>query len=183
MTTNSKVTLTSLKKYLKGRNQEELIADITDLFSRFDSVKEYYQLKLSDGKSEGQLVEKYKAAIYKQFFPARGIGNPKLSVARQVVSDYKKIAPSPEGLADLMIFYVESGVEFTNTYGDIDEPFYHSMESMYEQLLKHLSKHNLLELFEESCKEIVDDTKNIGWGFHDTLSDLYYQYFKVPNDS
>jgi hypothetical protein len=168
-----------LKKYLKERGQEELIADITDLFTRFEPVKEYYQLKLSGGESEWQLVEKYKATIYKQFFPARGFGNPKLGVARKAVSDYKKISSSSEGLADLMLFYVETGIKFTNAYGDIDEPFYSSIESMYQRALEHLAKNKLLELFEERCKQVVSNTRGIGWGFHDTLADLYQQYFKV----
>jgi hypothetical protein len=184
MPSKSKVTLTSLKKYLKERSQEELIADIADLFTKLDPVKDYYQLKLSGGESEWQLVEKYKAVIYKQFFPTRGwMPDPKLAAARKVISDYKKLSPSPEGVGDLMIFYVETGIEFTNTYGDIDEPFYNSIENMYERALEHLSKHQSLELFEERCKKIVADTRKIGWGFHDTLSDLYRQYFKASCSS
>jgi hypothetical protein len=54
------------------------------------------------------------------------------SVARKAVSDYKKVSASKFGLADVMLYYVEMGVQFTNAYGDIDEAFYNSMESMYE---------------------------------------------------
>jgi len=32
-----------------------------------------------------------------------------------------------------MLHYVETGTEFTNTYGDIDEPFYNSLISMLNQ--------------------------------------------------
>jgi hypothetical protein len=178
MVISNKANLTELKKYLKERSQAELIAEITDLFTRFEAVKEYYQLKLSGGENEWQLVEKYKQKIYKQFFPTRGVGEPKLAVARKAVSDYRKISPSPEGLADLMLFYVETGVKFTNTYGDIAEPFYNSLASMYERALEHLAKYKLLELFEERCKALVNNTPGIGWGLHDTLSELYHLYFK-----
>jgi hypothetical protein len=40
-----------------------------------------------------------------------------------------------------MLFYVEMGVRYTNQYGDINESFYTSMESMYENATKHISYH------------------------------------------
>ena len=72
-----------------------------------------------------------------------------------------------------MLFYVEQGVKFTNAYGDIDEPFYNSMESMYAKALELITKYDLKDVFYPRCRRIVDDTSGIGWGFHDTLGDLY----------
>ena len=76
-----------------------------------------------------------------------------------------------------MMFYVENGVEFTCDYGDIDERFYNSMESMFESTLKFIQKNNLGKDFNTRCKKIVDDTDGIGWGFHDQLGYLYNLYF------
>ena len=42
-----------------------------------------------------------------------------------------------------MIQYVENGVKFTNAFGDIDEPFYYSMESMFEKALEYIVENNL----------------------------------------
>lgn len=178
MAIRNKASLRELKKYLKECSQAELIAEITDLFTRFETVKDYYQLKLSGHENEWRLVEKYKHKIYKQFFPTRGFGDPKMAVARKAISDYKKISPSAEGLADLMLFYVETGVKFTSTYTDIAEPFYNSLASMYQRALQHLAKYKLLELFEERCKALVNDAPGAGWGLHDTLSELYHLYLK-----
>jgi hypothetical protein len=41
-------------------------------------------------------LEKYKAIIKKEFFPARGFGEARLSVARKAVMDYKKLSNSPK---------------------------------------------------------------------------------------
>lgn len=153
------------------------MADITDLFNRLEGVKEYYQLKLAGSEGDAQVLEKYKAIIKKEFFPARGLGQARLSVARKAVMDYKKLSNSPEGLADLMLYYVEQGVDFTNEYGDITEAFYSSMESMYEKALQHLVKYHLESQFEERCWSVVTNTSDIGWGFHDTLGSLYNEYF------
>ena len=174
----SKVSLTTLKNYLKQRSQAELMADITDLFGRLEGVKEYYQLKLAGDEGDAAVLEKYRAIIRKEFFPARGFGNPRLSVARKAVTDYKKLSNSPGGLASLMLFYVGQGVNYTIEYGDIDEPFYASMESMYEKALQHIVKYKLQTEFETDCKSVVERTRGMGWGFHDTLAGLYDEYFE-----
>lgn len=98
------------------------------------------------------------------------------SVARKAISDYKKISCSNTGLADIMLTFVESGVWCTKEYGDIDETFYCSMESMYESAIKFISKGGLSKEFNDRFFDIVEDTTNMGWGFHDTLSDIYDTY-------
>ena len=167
----------ALKRYLKHASREQLIVEITDLFSKFDVVRDYYQTKLSP-EDDTQVIEKYKAVIKNEFFPARGFGQARLSVARKAVSDYKKVCRSKASLADLMLFYVEMGVQFTNTYGDIDEPFYDSMESMYKKAAEFIVENELEEAFERRCKGIVTDTKEMGWGFNDALEYIYEQHFE-----
>src|SRR3954447_26705807 len=112
-----KVNLRTLKQYLAERSHAELVADIADLFGRFDVVKDYYQLQI--GGESAEVLAKYKALIDKEFFPARGEPLARLSVARKAISDYRKLSPAVSGLIDLMLYYVEAGVRFTNTYGDI----------------------------------------------------------------
>jgi hypothetical protein len=129
------------------------------------------------------VAEKYKSIIKHEFFPVRGFGRAQLSVARKAVSDYRKVSASKFGVADVMLYYVEAGVQFTNTYGDIDEAFYNSMESMYERAVKHIVQHRMQGQFEERCRKIVADTSEIGWGFHDGLSYIYEEHFKEGSAS
>jgi len=171
----AKVTLTALKQYLAGRSPNELRADIADLFTKLDAVKDYYTLRLN-GPDE-DVVASYKARIKNEFFPARGYGQARLSVARKAVNDYKRLAPSPASVADLMLYYVEMGVQFTNAYGDISEPFYSSMEKMYASAADYMAEHKLRAEFRDRCRRIVADTSGIGWGFHDMLSQIYDEYF------
>jgi hypothetical protein len=172
-----KVTLRSLKQYLAERSHAELVADIADLFGRFDGVKDFYQLQI--GGESAEVLAKYKALIDKEFFPARGEPRGRLSIARKVISDYRKLSPAASSLIDLMLYYVETGVRFTNTYGDIDEPFYNSMESMYSSAVKLIGERRLHAEFEPRCHRVVSDTRNIGWGFHDTLSEIYSEGFEA----
>jgi hypothetical protein len=123
------------------------------------------------------LIAEYKARIKREFFPARGFGAARLSVARTAVNDYAKLAPPPASLIDLMLFYVENGVQYTRTYGDITAAFYRSMETMYDHALQSITTNGLGEEFEDRCAQIVAQTVSIGWGFHDELSALYDHYF------
>ena len=81
-----------------------------------------------------------------------------------------------------MLYYVERGVEFTNQYGDIDESFYNSMEGMYLAAAGWIVKHSLQSAFRERCEEVVQNTRNIGWGFHDTLGDIFGEHFEQEGD-
>ena len=123
------------------------------------------------------VIEKYKAIIKDEFFPNRGFGRAKLSVAKKAISDFKKICQTKALVADLMLYYVEIGVRFTREYGDIDEPFYNSMEGMYEKVMNYIAENELQEAFKDRCRKVVVNTSNIGWGFHDTLSDIYEEHF------
>jgi hypothetical protein len=167
-----------LKSYLQQVSKEQLADDITELFTKFEPVRDYYQTKLLP-ENNSQIIEKYKAIIRNEFFPARGFGKARLLVARKAVSEYKKICRTNASLADLMLFYVEQGVRFTDAYGDIDEPFYNSMESMFKKAVEFIVTHKLQDVFEDRCRRIVSDTSGMGWGFHDQLSDIYNEHFEL----
>ncbi len=171
----TKLSLTELKKRLSSKTNAELVENIALLYKNFPNVKEYYQSTLLGDDSA--ILEKYKEIVRGEFL-MRGNRFPKmrLSVARKAVTDFKKISSLPPSIADIMVTYVEAGVSCTNEFGDIDEPFYNSMESMYETALKYVVKEHLFVEFDNRLIDIVKDTRGIGWGFHDQLSYLYETY-------
>jgi hypothetical protein len=172
-----KLTLPQLKQHLKNKSVDELVKEIGELYKKFPDVQDYYKNTLTEsGKTE--VVRKYNKIIKNEFFPERGMGRLNLAVARKAVNDFKKISTSSFDIANIMIFYVENGVEFTNEYGDINESFYSSIECMFESALKYIRVTEQEEEFYTCCEKIVNDTSGIGWGFHDTLSDLFAEYFE-----
>ena len=96
---------------------------------------------------------------------------------KKAISDFKKLGVSDDNLADLMLFYVETGVEFTNDFGDINESFYSSLEKTYEQALNLMRKNGLLEKFADRAEKIMSDTSDIGWGFHDYITQVYFEFY------
>jgi hypothetical protein len=172
----SKITARALREHLRNLPHDILVEQIVSLSNRNDAIREFFAAQLGLGPQEDVLA-KYKAVITREF-SGPGDSLPRLSVARKAVLDYKKIAQSPIPVVELMLHYVESGVNFTNRFGDISESFYSSVEGMYEQALKLIAQHQLHDQFERRCKQIVTATRGIGWGFHDQLSLLYEETFE-----
>jgi len=167
--------LREIKASLNKLEKEDLIKHISELYIKYKPVKEYFDFYVNP--DEKKILKQYKEKVAEGFFPKRGY-QLKLSVSRKAINDFKKLGASAKSVADLLLHYVENGVEFTKTYGDIDENFYTSIENTYSNALDLIGRNGLLNKFEKRAYKIVTDTKGIGWGFHDTLGDLYYKHYE-----
>ena len=167
--------LKEVKSELGKLDKTTLIKHISELYKKYKPVKEYFDFYVNP--DEKKILEQYKEKVTEGFFPKRGF-QLKLSISRKAINEFKKLGTSDESMADLLLHFVENGVEFTNDYGDIDESFYSSIENTYSNALDLIDKNGLLDKFENRAYKIVTDTEGIGWGFHDFLGDLYYQYYE-----
>ena len=163
-----------IKKELKKLDKDKLVDMIADLYKKNKSVKEYFDFYINPNEQE--LFAKYKDKVYEAFYPKRG-DRLKLSEGKKAITDFKNLEASRELLAELMLVYVETGVEFTKEYGDIDEPFYNSIASVYYQALKLMNKEKILPMFADRAKTIVAATRHFGWGFYDELSSIYAEFY------
>ena len=171
--------LTDIKKELKKLDKDKLIGLVADLYKKNKSVKEFFDFYVNP--DERELYNKYKDKVFDAFYPRRGF-NYKLKDGKQAISDFKKLGTSADLLADLMLFYVETGVKFTNDYGDINEPFYKSLATTFVDSLTLMNKENLLDKFEGRVEKVVDDTSGIGWGFHDYLVQVWIDFYPSEED-
>lgn len=159
-------------KYLKSLGKEELIKELQKLYGKFDSVQQYYKLELSED-SEAVLAE-FKAKIKKEYFPTRGYGAARNNVSRKVIIEFKKISVHPKDVVELLLYRVEKMLEFTLTYGDIDEPFYNSLISSFEQACELIEKEQLQTYYKIYCQELIGQSTNFGWGVYEELN-YYYE--------
>ncbi|MEN1970386.1 DUF6155 family protein [Lentibacillus sp. N15] len=164
-----------LKKNLKAFDQKELVSVITDLYKLNSDVKDYLTMKFTGEATTMELFERAKKDVRDEFFPDKGFGKTRLAQAKKAITNFKKLTNDSLRILDLMLYYVEVGTEFTNTYGDIDETFYYSMESMYMKVIAACEKdETVFKQFNDRLYAIVEDTDGMGWGFHDNLEDIYY---------
>ena len=168
--------LQQLKTELKKYDKETLIKHISELYKKYKPVKEYFDFYINP--NENELLKTYKEKVLEGFYPKRGY-NLNLSIARKAINDFKKLGTSQESYIDLLLYYVECGIEFTNDYGDINESFYLSLEKTFSNAMRLLEKENLHDKFKSKVEKLLDKTANIGWGFPECVYDIYYQYFPI----
>ena len=168
----------ALKKELQKLTKEQLVEQVLDLYDKNKAVKEFYDFYLNP-KKEQELAEKYKKIIYKEF----GVGNfmragLKFSVAKRAISDFRDLQPSPEALADVMLYLPECACEFTCEFGDMTEQFYIATYNNFDAALKFIDKHNLLNMFKLRVKQCAKWASPCGYGFADEINSTYYEYYK-----
>ena len=168
--------LRDIKQELKKLDKEGLINLIADLYKKDRATKEFLDFYVKP--DERALFNKYRDLVFEAFYPTRG-HELKLKNGKKAISDFKKFNPASDLIAELMLFYVATGVDFTNDFGDIDEGFYSSLGSTFVAALNLIEKENLLEKFADPVSTIVNETDGIGWGFHDYICEVYYEFY--PN--
>ncbi|WP_375708438.1 DUF6155 family protein [Paenibacillus albidus] len=67
------------------------------------------------------------------------------------IKDFSHVSNNSEQIAEIMVFTVECGVDFTRSFGDIDQKFYHTIASIYEQALKYIVDNQLEDKFVDRC--------------------------------
>lgn len=160
-------------KKLGRKKLARMLAELAD-FKPENEV--WLGTRLYGQKLESSL-EFYKKRVKDAFFRKDA---PSLKLARAALNDYKKVSKDRENNIDLMVFYVESGTELTLQYGDMWSAFYTSLENVYMDVLKALSKpenKHLIEKFKPRINALIEKTEDMGWGYGDTLSDYYEEYF------
>lgn len=163
-----------LNKYLKSLDKKALEAEVKKLYARIPAVKQYYEVELSGDTAP--LVEEVKAKIKQEYFPNRGFGKARNAVSKKYVSEFKQISIFPKDVIELLLYRSAMMIEFTMSYGDINEPFYHSLASSYDEACQLIQKEKLVQEYQLYCKELMDRVSGIGWGIYDDLNDSYTKY-------
>ncbi|QHT59891.1 hypothetical protein GXP70_07960 [Paenibacillus lycopersici] len=170
--------MVELKRFLKDSSHAEIVAMVMECYKLNEEVRKYFQIKLNPEDSVIEFYEDAKKAIIHEFYPDKGEPKLRLSQAKQAISNFNKLCNDISKSIDLMLLYVEQGIEFTNDCGDINERFYDSMISMYGQVIKKIRDNhelNLYGVFEERLRTAVEDAEGTGWGFYECLADLFYE--------
>ena len=167
----------NVRQQLADWSKPALIALVKDLHDVSPDNREFLLARFQAEENAGAALEKYRHKIVEQFFPARGDGKLKLAEARKAIRDYRKATGNLTGTIDLMLTYVENGTEFTHEFGDINESFYNSLESVLNEMAQLLMREGkeLYSRFRERIRRLATLVDGIGWGYGDAVRDQVYQ--------
>ena len=162
----------TIKKLLQSMRKEDIIEMVLELYSARKEAKdylEYYAVPDERGK-----MEEYKAIIQEEFYPKkRKEPQTRFSVCRKAVADFKKLKPSADALAELMVSYMEWATKFTYDYGDMWEQYYDSVENNFDKTIKHIGTNGLWDKYEPRLQQCVKWSEGNGYGFTDVIA---YEY-------
>jgi hypothetical protein len=149
------------------------------LYAISDENRRFLESRFAQGQDQDQTtLTEYKQEIIYCFFGERGISDdlPRLRDARRLIRNYRKATKDTIGTLDLMLHYVETGTEFTNTYGDINELFYNSLESVLndfcEGIFKSSDPEQAYVQFNKRLVVLKKAVYGIGWGYGDTVQEI-----------
>jgi hypothetical protein len=171
------MTITDLKKELKQLDQKELIELVCTLYKSNPKNKELISANFLVDQYKMDTLEKYKHDMYQMFFPKNINKSLSLKSAKSLITEFKKIGDK-EMVLDLMLFYVECGTEYTNMYGDINEAFYNSIASVFDDFvigLNDYDSHSAYMKFEDRIERLISKAVHVGWGFGDYIIDTAYE--------
>jgi hypothetical protein len=174
--------ITELKAYLKKTSPKEIENILVELYKSNQFCKEYINNKIQP-ENENIILQQYKDIITKEFFPERGDPKLRYSLIRKSVSEFKKICRTPNNYVDLLLHYIECGIEFTNAYGDIDQNYYIRFANLYTDTLNYIFDNDLENNFDDRCLKLKMSTENIGWGFYQEMNDIYYAFYDIDFES
>ncbi len=163
-----------LNKYLNELTKKELEAEVKKLYTKFKVVKNFYDMELSQDTTA--ILEQFKLKIQKEYLPARGFGRASNRESKKVITEFKKIAVFKQDLIDLILFRVKVMLDYTFTYGDIDEPFYNSMDSSFGDACKLIKAEQLEKKYEAQLQNFIHQASKFGWGVYDSFVYLYEEY-------
>ena len=161
-----------VKKLLAGMSKEEVINTVMELYDARKEARDYLDYYVNPNESNE--LEKFKKIVLKEFDDDISRDPQcRFSVCRKALSDFKKLAPSTETLAEAMVYYVERVCEFSFYAGDLWEQYYDSATSNFRSMLKFLVKNDILEAMMPRVVQIMAWCWPCGYGFHDEIGDSF----------
>ena len=151
-----------LKEYIQQLTREQLKEQITDLYSRFKEVKEFYDFAFDP--QENKLLEECKFKISKEYFPVSSRkAKMRRSVAQKFIRHFKKLGVEPNLIADVMLYHIEVAQTYTSHKFVKQESFYKSMLKSFSEAIAYIDENRIRKDFQERLIRIADDTAEQNW--------------------
>ncbi|WP_415874784.1 DUF6155 family protein [Clostridium sp.] len=165
-----------LREYIDSLDEDVLKLQVIDMYRIFPEVKRYYDLKINPDL-ERKLLEQYKMLIKKKFYFYKGKVKVRYADISKIIREFNDKATMPDNVVELMLYYIDLGIELANTYGMAEEEFYINVEATFLKALKHISKYDLKDTFKDKVKSIVESILVTQGDFKNNMSNILFSYY------
>lgn len=142
---------------MENLDEEELRAELMQLFDRFEPVRIHYKMDLGSEKDRQKIYEKAKKEIVKKFATRsyRRPRRPRVKAINAILRELAKNAVFQHSMIDVYLHTVESAVHFMNEYDYYSDPLNNVVINSYGKACTLIIETALKEEFEERCTEIL----------------------------
>jgi hypothetical protein len=160
----------SIKQQLNEKSKDELIELIKKIFDFSSDAQAILQANMVES-SDNATLELFRENIRKNFTINRGFSKNMLTDSKRMIQEYSKTTRNTVGIIDLLLTFIESGTEYTVVNGDINEPFYDSLESAFEEMsnMIRICGVDIYKQFSDRISALTVNADKIGWGYGDFL--------------
>lgn len=152
-----------LRKELEKQDTEELVRLIAEMSERFPIARMY--LTMEFGFESSGIIEKYRKAIHREYFPGRGKGKARSSRVNKMLKEFFQIAAFQEERIEMRLYALENMVEYYRLYIHDYEPF---LKNLFRHWLAYLQGAQAEGLFETHAdrlnKMMTEKFKQYGVG-------------------
>ena len=171
---NAKPTWRHVKAELDRFDRVGLLALIKDLHGASRANEAFLCARLGLGTDP---LEPYRKAISRWICPDLMKGqNVSIAKAKKAISDYKKAAGLPQGIAELSVFYLEEALSLLSWCSMDDEGYYAALVHMFEQAQIAVERLPASERasFYGRLDPLRSAAGNLGWGVKEAFDELWY---------
>lgn len=167
--TKKRLTWSDVKAKLADFDRPALIALARDLYAASRDNQAFLHARFGLGDN---VLQPYKATIDRWLWPDM-FKNQDTSLAKA-----KKAIGQPEGLAELMVFFCERAVGFSNDVGLQDEGYFDALVRMFGQALKVMDAlpEGLRSALLGRLAAVQRLGHNLGYGVGDDMDDLLVEH-------
>ena len=152
----------ALKKYVGELTKKQLEEQVLDLYTRLKDVKEFYDFVFNP--KENVRIEECKFKIQKEYFPlSKRKPKKRRSIAQKCIKSFLKIGMEPLFIADLMLFNIETAINFCAKNHIRQETFYISIQRSFREAKIYISESGLNNDFQKRIEKITNDVWEQDW--------------------
>jgi hypothetical protein len=171
-----KPTWRDVKQHLTDFDRAALLSLVQNLYQANKDNQTFLHARF---QLAGDNLQPYKKTIERWVCPDAMRNQPiSTSKAKKAIGDYKKAAGSPEGMAELSMFYCESCMNFLDTCGMDDESYFDALVRMMEQAINSLKQLPIEQqaAFIERLDKIRHRSSRYGYGVEEGIEMLMEKY-------
>lgn len=177
-------TWMEVRKVLRSFDRSGLYGLIQHLYAASEGNRAFLHARLGLGSDQ---LGPYKLRISRWICPdLRRNQTVSVSRAKQAITEYKKAAGQPDGLAELSIFYCEQALDFLEGCSIEDERYFAALIRMYDQSVQIVSALPEAERANYAARlgKLRPRTKSIGYGVEDVLNDIWHssELVELPDE-